>query len=267
MPLTFSHPAAVIPLVRRGLVFSALVVGSMSPDFEFFLRLSANYHFGHTLPGLFLFSVPAGLVVLWIFHALLKWPLLSLFPISHQQRLMPLANDFSFGPIRRFGLILLSLLIGVVIHVAWDSFTHLDGWTVQHVAFLNQVVWKTSFGGIQLCRILQHISTLFGLIVLAVSYWHWLRRTPRAEFGLPPQLSPRTKIRVVFYIGFAALLLGCGYAYLLRHPVLNVLAVQLFYIRVIIVSISTTFVELILFGLWWQAFYGQSWRVVRARYW
>src|ERR1043166_4543968 len=99
MPMTFAHPVAVLPLAKRGLVFSALVIGSMSPDFEYFLRLHTRENFGHTLPGLFLFSVPAGFVVLWIYHALLKMPLLSLLPESHQRRLLPLAQaEFRYGP-------------------------------------------------------------------------------------------------------------------------------------------------------------------------
>src|SRR5215467_12574272 len=42
VPFTFSHPAAVLPLARRGLVFSALVVGSMAPDFPYFVQMSAK---------------------------------------------------------------------------------------------------------------------------------------------------------------------------------------------------------------------------------
>ncbi|NMD47764.1 MAG: DUF4184 family protein, partial [Propionibacterium sp.] len=39
MPFTFFHPAAVVPLLRvRVLVPAALVIGAMSPDFEYFPR-------------------------------------------------------------------------------------------------------------------------------------------------------------------------------------------------------------------------------------
>lgn len=39
MPFTGSHPAAVLPLLRWGLIPSALVIGSMSPDLGYFLPL------------------------------------------------------------------------------------------------------------------------------------------------------------------------------------------------------------------------------------
>ena len=41
MPFTLSHPAAVVPLTRRGLVLSALVVGSMTIDIAELLIFSA----------------------------------------------------------------------------------------------------------------------------------------------------------------------------------------------------------------------------------
>lgn len=41
MPFTLSHPAAVIPLSRvKWLVPSAVLMGSMAPDFPYFLALS-----------------------------------------------------------------------------------------------------------------------------------------------------------------------------------------------------------------------------------
>ncbi|RKZ85433.1 MAG: hypothetical protein DRR19_16380 [Candidatus Parabeggiatoa sp. nov. 1] len=63
MPFTLSHPAAAVPLARGGLVLSALVVGSMSPDFLYFLCLSTQYQFGHTFIGVFVFDIPTGLTV------------------------------------------------------------------------------------------------------------------------------------------------------------------------------------------------------------
>ena len=40
MPLTFAHPSAILPFSRisRYINFSAMVFGSMAPDFEYFLR-------------------------------------------------------------------------------------------------------------------------------------------------------------------------------------------------------------------------------------
>jgi len=63
LPFTLAHPAAVLPLRRTGLVFSALVVGSMAPDFPYFLSVSDAIRWGHSTRGVFLFCLPFGLLV------------------------------------------------------------------------------------------------------------------------------------------------------------------------------------------------------------
>src|SRR5437899_2378733 len=98
MPFTLSHPAAVIPVRKYG-VLSALVVGSLAPDIFYFIPRVRQIGYGHTLPGLFFFCLPLGLAVLCLFHIFLKRPLISLFPASHQLRLLPIAKEFSFFPL------------------------------------------------------------------------------------------------------------------------------------------------------------------------
>src|SRR5690349_14740000 len=83
MPFTAAHPAAILPLAVRLSVpygVSALAVGSMSPDFEYFLWRHAASTSGHSIDGLFVFCLPAGLIVLAAFHTLVKRPLALLLP-------------------------------------------------------------------------------------------------------------------------------------------------------------------------------------------
>jgi hypothetical protein len=55
MPFTFSHPAIILPLAylpKKWYSMTGLVIGSLVPDFEYFLRMSmAGYH-SHTIAGL-----------------------------------------------------------------------------------------------------------------------------------------------------------------------------------------------------------------------
>ena len=139
MPFTACHAAVAAPLARRGLVLSALVAGSMAPDFEFFLRLSLVSRWGHTPAGIFLFSVPAGLVALWLFHVVLKQPLLALLPASLQDAIAPAAG-FPFGPPRRFARIVASVLIGSLTHALFDSITHEHAPAVELIPWLREVV-------------------------------------------------------------------------------------------------------------------------------
>jgi hypothetical protein len=72
MPLTTSHPAAVIALKRLNLDLSAMVIGSMTPDFVYFipgcLPLS---DYSHTISGILILGIPLGLAVLAIFQYLI----------------------------------------------------------------------------------------------------------------------------------------------------------------------------------------------------
>ena len=197
MPNPIAHPAASIPFTRLGLVFSALVIGSISPDFGYLVLHSSYFSsrltpfFMNTAWGLVVFDVPVGLVLLWLFHTVVKWPLLSLLPESLQHRLFKHAHGFSFRPLRHFALILLSLLVGSLTHVIWDSFTHQRGWTVEHVALL-----RISINGVPLYTILQNLGTVLGIAVLL--YWtiKWRRIAPQSD-----QLSWQfpCKVRRIFF--------------------------------------------------------------------
>lgn len=182
MPNPIAHPAASIPFAKVGLIFSALVIGSISPDFGYFIPLPEPY-FMYTTAGLFLFDVPVGFILLWLFHFLVKWPLLSLLPEGLQHRLFKYAQGFSFGPIKRFGLILLSLLVGSLTHVIWDSFTHEYGWMVEQYAFLS-----ISVSGTPLYTILQYLGTIFGIAILIYWFIKWLPTAPQGD-QLPSRFS------------------------------------------------------------------------------
>jgi hypothetical protein len=248
MPFTLSHPAAVVPFARSRLVLSALVIGSMTPDFPYFFCLSTRYHFGHTLPGLFLFCLPAGLVALWLFHRILKRPLLSLLPVTHQQGLIPFANEFRFAPWPRVLLIVLSLLIGAFTHIAWDSLTHRNGWMVQQIPVLSKPLLETTQGTLKVYKVLQHGSTLFGAVVLFFWYLKWLKQAPRPMITTVVQWSPNTKKLIIVLIGASACLLATFYSLLTLSPVANGHSFYQFIVNNTIVSISIIFLELIIFS-------------------
>jgi fluoride ion exporter CrcB/FEX len=179
MPSPLAHPAAAIPFTKAKLIFSALVIGSIAPDFGYFAPLPSSF-FMYTPAGLFLFDLPVALILLWLFHTFIKWPLLSLLPVGLQRRLYEHAKGFSFGPPKRFGLILLSLLVGSLTHIVWDSFTHDYGWMVEHMAF-----FKTPVAGMPLYSLLQNLSTIIGIAILVYWFIRWLPNASRSERTAP----------------------------------------------------------------------------------
>ena len=183
MPLTFAHPAAVIPLRRRWLPLSALIVGSIAPDLEYLMHLSPHSVISHTIVGLFLFCIPMGLITLWIFHQVWKKPLLAL--IAKNQGHPP--APFTFWPLSRLAILATAVFIGALTHVVWDSFTHQYGWMIQQIPALSTPIFQTRWGEVPLYKLLQHGSTALGLAVLAViaiRHHGWMRHISPRAWGL-----------------------------------------------------------------------------------
>lgn len=186
MPLTFSHPAAILPLTGRRLPTAALVVGSMAPDLYYFVRMVASGRFGHTLLGLFVFCLPVGLVVLWIVDRILWEPMAALAPDGLRERLAAHPRPALWTK-DVLGATALAVLLGAVTHDLWDAFTHGGTWASAAIPALRQTADFGSLGTLHLYEIAQHASTAFGLIVLFAAGLFWWRRAPRTAVspGLP----------------------------------------------------------------------------------
>ena len=176
MPFTLSHAAVAGPLARRGLVLSALIVGSMAPDFEYYLRLSLMSRWGHTLPGVFSFCLPCALAALWLFHRVLKWPLLGWLPPAHRALLEPHAGPFAFGPPRRFVRVAASVLVGILTHLLFDAFTHVHGVFVDRLPALQAPLLRLPWGVVPVYEGLQYAATAVLSLALLAQYARWYRR-------------------------------------------------------------------------------------------
>lgn len=153
MPLTFSHPAAVLPLKRlcpRYLNFFALLLGSLLPDLGYFLFLFPEATFAHSLPGVLILDLPAGLVLWGIGYGLVK-------------RRLFWKGDEGIAAVWKVSA---SLCVGALSHVVWDGFTHQRG-VFGQIPLLNAPTLTFGGAAIPLYKLLQHGSTLAGLIALA----------------------------------------------------------------------------------------------------
>ena len=213
MPFTLAHPAAVVPLRKLGPFFllSPLVVGSMAPDFEYFLRQSPVAVVGHTLPGLFTFCLPLGLCVLWVFHRVVKDPVIDLFPAAHQEQLRSLPS-FSFTPPMRLTLIGVLIVLGAGTHLAWDGFTHVNGAAVEATPDLRISVFTVGSWEIRVYKLLQHGSTIVGMAYLLTAYLRWAPQDRREP--LPrARLSVAKRLAVLGFIALVAMVAALGAAW------------------------------------------------------
>jgi len=174
MPFTFSHPAIVLPLTclsYKWFSLTGLVIGSLTPDFEYFLRMRIKSNYSHTIDGLFWFDLPLGLLLAFIFHNIVRDSLLRNLPTILKSRLSAF-KDFAWdGYFKRNWLVVtISILIGAASHIFWDSFTHHNGYFVQTIPVLQDSVDFLG-GQIPILKILQHSSTLFGGLIIAFTIY------------------------------------------------------------------------------------------------
>ncbi|MFH8385963.1 DUF4184 family protein [Kitasatospora sp. NPDC018058] len=199
MPFTFSHPAAVLPLLRaageRGpLVASALVAGSMAPDVPFFAEslLPGVYEHGGLLHRWWAVptvdvAIAAALVAGW--HGLLRAPLVGLLP----ERWAGGAEALTVRRAEGSGIrgadaawFLGSAAIGAATHVGWDAFTHGDRLGVRLLPVLERKV-----AGVPLYEALQYGTSALGLAAMA----GWAARTVRAVEPVRPAVRPAARAR------------------------------------------------------------------------
>lgn len=206
MPFTISHAAAVLPLqriTRSRIPLAALMIGSMTPDFAYFLPVAITRTSTHDFDGLFLFCLPVGLAVWALFVRLLERPTIELLPTPWRERI-PRSPRIT---IRKLAVAALGILIGAVTHIAWDSFTH-GGTPVSNLfPVLNVVLLEFRGRSIPISQMLQYLSSVAGLLALA--YWGYnLRNAPTpARRSHEPHgfLSDRTRIlAAVMLVGTSA---------------------------------------------------------------
>lgn len=144
MPFTLSHPAIVLPL-RRYFSLTGLVIGSMSPDFEYFVRMNLQSEYGHTFWGTFYFCLPISMIVSFLYHYYIRNSLIMNLPYFFQRRFARF-KDFHWGNYckEKWFLVIISILIGAFSHILWDSFTHKTGFFVQQFSFLQESIFESN---------------------------------------------------------------------------------------------------------------------------
>jgi len=171
MPFTFAHPAAILPLRRfKFLQTVPLVIGSLTPDVPHFLpyKWAALFSDTHSIYGSFVICLPLGMAIL-LLTLLTREPLTILLGPRLRWLAQRSVSRFFESPLH-WPIALFSVLVGTWTHLAWDSFTHPAGWTTLRVPALSAPVaifgWQT-----ETYHLLQYLSSVFGLVVLAL----WLR--------------------------------------------------------------------------------------------
>jgi hypothetical protein len=197
--------------------------------------------------------------MLWAFHNVLKYPLLFLFPIKHQSSLYPIAGSFLFFQASKFFLILVSLFIGAVTHIIWDSFTHEFGWAVQKFQILNSPVIITSYGTVKLHSILQHGSTIIGAILLLYWYLKWVKSAPGVNIDPRFKYPGNKKLIFIICISLLACFMGILYSSSKVVVINSITSFRYFFVNSIIAIISSLFLLIFIYSIFWHLIISKAW--------
>ena len=215
MPFTFAHPAAILPLRRfRFLQTVPLVIGSMVPDTPYFLpaRFARTFVETHSFYSSFTVDLPLGLALL-ILTLFLREPLTILLGARARWLCLRSIDRFYEQPLH-WPMALFSLLVGTWTHLAWDSVTHETGWTAARVPALSAPIsvfgWDTP-----MAHLLQYLSSVVGLVLLAVWFRGLLKGFPRMVSA--DQSRPRARWALLIAIAVISLSIGVSRALLEWH--------------------------------------------------
>ncbi len=202
MPFTLAHPAAVLPLMRRPFDGLALACGAIAPDIPYYIRAAplvvtaeswyepfTNATVSHSAAGLVPVTLPLALVAYLLLRATRR-PLIWLTrgewsaPVDARPELPPRVG--------RWAWVAISLLVGALSHLVWDSATSGVGFLAARFGALNE----PAFADLTWIRLSQHASTVIGLAVLAVALWR-RRRTLVGEDAASRRRTIRAAVCLV----------------------------------------------------------------------
>ena len=188
MPYTLSHVAAVLPfsrLLARLQILSAMVIGSMAPDFGYLLPIHPPRVATHSAVSLVTFSLPLGLLSYWIFQRWIKVPLFNLLPDPAYLRWRPYAAPAVLTSPRQWLLAAGGVLVGALTHLVWDGFTHEGARGMRMMPELDDWTFELHGHHLMGARLVQDGSSILGLALVLIVLGYALRR------GVAPVAGPR----------------------------------------------------------------------------
>jgi membrane-bound metal-dependent hydrolase YbcI (DUF457 family) len=200
VPFTVSHAAAVLPLHRLSnkLPLTALMVGSMAPDFGYFFSHEASRQLTHSLAGLFIFALPMGLFV-WLFYvAFLEKATITLLSDRWHTRFAH--TEAITAPLIARACI--AILVGAVTHLLWDAFTHRSTFVTNAFPVLTSPT--PGFAWLPIYHFLHGLSSVVGLVIL-VRWARHLHRQPAKSLIRPYKIGERARMGALWFLLAASL--------------------------------------------------------------
>jgi hypothetical protein len=219
MPFTISHAAAVLPFGRRlarWRLLSAAVIGSMVPDFGWFMPWRPARFETHSADALLTFCLPVGLAAYWLFQLVIRGPVIELLPTAAYMRWRGSAAPADYKSLKQWALVACAVLGGAITHLVWDAFTHQGARGLRLFPGLEDSAVEIKGLRIAGPHLLQDANSLIGLIIVIAIVLYGLR--PGRPEGRPPTRRLQRAERAIWMALFALTAAGLSSLFfVLRH--------------------------------------------------
>jgi uncharacterized membrane protein YhaH (DUF805 family) len=81
--------------------------------------------------------------------------------------------------------VVFSLLIGIWTHEVWDSFTHNEGWCVEHLPVLQCAVFSVAGRTARVCHLLWYGCSFAGVLWLFLAFDKWKQASVNGDARAP----------------------------------------------------------------------------------
>jgi hypothetical protein len=205
MPFTLAHPAAVLPFGRqlaRWRLLSAALIGSMVPDFGWFMPWRPARFETHSVSALLTFCLPVGLAAYWLFQRVIRRPVLELLPSAAYIRWHGSSTPADYKSLKQWVLAAGGVLAGAITHLIWDEFTHEGARGLRFIPGLEDSVVEINGHHLTGPHLMQDANSLIGMIIVVAIVLYSLR-PGRAAASWPRRRLQRAERAI--WIGVFAL--------------------------------------------------------------
>ncbi|HUQ63913.1 MAG TPA: DUF4184 family protein [Acidimicrobiales bacterium] len=219
MPFTYaSHQAPVLAIKMRWPATvdgTAMVLGSMAPDWAYALNGTALAFDAHSISGVVAFCVPVAVLASLVLRRVSP----ALFANLPSPRWLPLRELRALSQ-RHPPLMVtaMSALVGALTHVAWDLFTHNGRWGPQHIAWLRSTAVTLLNHTLSWASVLQYAGHILGAVLAFYLLGRILNAGSfRRWYGIGDSLEPdasrsRSDVVQFWLIGAAGVAVGTAWA-------------------------------------------------------
>lgn len=198
MPFTFSHPAAVLPfnyIGKKYFSITALIVGSMVPDFEYFIRMKDVSYYSHTWKGAVWLDVPVGIAICFLVHNVVRDLMIQNLPfVLYKRFAVHLQFNWNAHFRQSWLIVTCSVFIGALSHLIWDRFTHRSYYLISHLPGFFEKHAFLMHHSTFVYRLFQTAYSLSGLGILLYAVW----QLPSGEFVVHNRISNSYWLYVIF---------------------------------------------------------------------